>query len=78
MIMGLLGKKKEKCDACNKPFEDHGELREHMNNIHPATKPCTKCDGLMQWERQNANSYMNLVYICRKCDFIGEMWRYHP
>jgi len=28
MIMGLLGKKKEKCDACNKPFEDHDELRD--------------------------------------------------
>ena len=47
--MGLLGKKKERCDACNKPFEDHDELVDHMKRIHPPTKPCTKCSGLMQW-----------------------------
>ncbi|MDC4214858.1 MAG: hypothetical protein MT332_03575 [Candidatus Nitrosopumilus limneticus] len=48
-----------------------------MKNVHPATKPCTKCDGLMAWERQNTPAYANLVYICRKCDFIGEMWKYY-
>jgi len=45
--MGLLGKKKEKCDACNKPFEDHDVLVDHQKRIHPPTKPCTKCSGLM-------------------------------
>ena len=75
--MGLLGKKKERCDACNKPFEDHDELVDHMKRIHPATKPCTKCSGLMQWEGQHTSSYGNLIYVCRECDFIGEMWRYH-
>ena len=29
-LMGLFGKKKEKCDACNKPFEELDECREHM------------------------------------------------
>ena len=77
IVMGLLGKKKERCDACNKPFDDLDECRTHMKNIHPATKPCTKCDGLMQWERQNTQAYANLIYVCRECDFIGEMWRYH-
>ena len=78
MIMGLLGKKKEKCDACNKPFEELDECREHMKLIHPATKPCTKCSGLMQWERQHIGQpSMNLIYVCRECAFIGEMWKYH-
>ena len=45
-LMGFFGKKKEKCDACNKPFEELDECREHMKIIHPATKPCTKCFGL--------------------------------
>ena len=31
--MGLLGKKKEKCDACNKPFEDHDVLVDHQKRI---------------------------------------------
>ncbi|HJJ21104.1 MAG: hypothetical protein MT334_04240 [Candidatus Nitrosopumilus limneticus] len=75
--MGLFAKSKEKCDACNKPFDDIDECRAHMKNVHPATKPCTKCDGLMAWERQNTPAYANLVYICRKCDFIGEMWKYY-
>ena len=76
--MGLLGKKKEKCDACNKPFDDLDECRTHMKNIHPPTKPCSKCSGLMPWERQHTQAYGNLIYVCRECDFIGEMWRYYP
>ena len=40
--MGLLGKKKEKCEACNKAFVIHDEFEEHKK-IHPPTKPCTKC-----------------------------------
>ena len=76
--MGLLGKKKERCDACNKPFDDLDECRTHMKNIHPPTKPCTKCSGLMAWERQHTQAYGNLIYVCRECDFIGEMWRYYP
>jgi len=31
--MGLLGKKKEKCDACNKPFEDHDNLVDHQKEF---------------------------------------------
>ncbi len=76
IIMGLLGKKKEKCEACNKPFEVHEEYEEHKK-IHPPTKPCTKCSGLMQWERQQAPLFWNLIYVCRECDYIGEMWKYH-
>ena len=77
-LMGFFGKKKEKCDACNKPFEELDECREHMKLIHPATKPCTKCSGLMQWERQHIGQpSMNLIYVCRECGFIGEMWKYH-
>ena len=76
--MGLFGKKEERCDACNKPFEELDECRDHMKRIHPATKPCTKCSGLMQWERQHVGQpSMNLIYVCRECDFIGEMWKYH-
>jgi aminoglycoside phosphotransferase (APT) family kinase protein len=49
-----------------------------MKRIHPATKPCTKCSGLMQWERQHVGQpSMNLIYVCRECSFIGEMWKYH-
>ena len=76
--MGLLGKKKERCDACNKPFDSLDECREHVKNIHPATKPCTKCLGLMEWEGQMTQAYGNLSYVCREFDFIGEMWRYYP
>ena len=76
--MEFFGKKKEKCDACNKPFEELDECREHMKLIHPATKPCTKCSGLMLWERQHIGQpSMNLIYVCRECGFIGEMWKYH-
>jgi len=58
--MGLLGKKKEKCDACNKPFDDLGECRTHMKNIHPPTKPCTKCSGLMAWGKDNIHKHMEI------------------
>ena len=76
--MGWLRDKRERCVACLKPFENHDEYVDHITNLHPKGKPCTKCSGLMQWERQHIGQpSMNLIYVCRECDFIGEMWKYH-
>jgi len=77
--MGLLGKKKEKCPACDKPFEDHDEYVNHITNIHPPHKPCPKCQNIMYWKLVGGHApYCQhmVIYICSDCGFIGESWVY--
>ena len=77
--MGLLGKKKEKCPVCKKPFEDHDEYVNHITNIHPPHKPCPKCQNIMYWTSAGGHApdcrHM-IIYICSDCGFIGESWAY--
>jgi hypothetical protein len=71
--MGLFGKKKERCGACGKPFESHDECEEHITNIHPETKPCTKCSGTAYYSYKSVSQ--EIQYICVRCGFVVETWK---
>ena len=96
--MGLFGKnkiheKKEKfessCQVCNKKFKDRIEYTNH-STLHPLTKPCVKCAGIMKVDPDNMKARMyakdNMftegkagqftVYECDNCGYI-ELYRCH-
>ena len=75
--MGLFGKKEETCPACGFKFENHDEYVNHITNIHPRTKPCTKCTGTTYWNYQGhvAGGSGEIHYVCVECGFILESWR---
>jgi DNA-directed RNA polymerase subunit RPC12/RpoP len=75
--MGLLGKKKETCPACGYKFENHDEYVNHITNIHPETKTCTKCSGTAYWHVPGNGPHhgKELSYVCVECGFIVEVWR---
>ena len=75
--MGLFGKKKEKCPACQKPFEVHDEYVNHVTNIHPPHKPCPKCQNVMEWKQLSMTLKQEwfINYICSDCGFVGESWK---
>jgi hypothetical protein len=67
--MGLFGKKKEKCPACDRPFENHEEFIEHITIIHPEEQPCPKCKGTMRWVNARA-AYERPNSVCGNCGYI--------
>ena len=73
--MGLFDKR-ERCAACLKPFEDHAEYVDHITNLHPKGKPCTKCSGTAYWFHQTGfrQEVYEVKYICPDCGFILETW----
>ena len=75
--MGLFGKKKETCPACGYQFENHDKYVNHITNIHPKTKSCTKCTGTTYWTYQAhvPHGHYELQYVCVECGFIIESWR---
>jgi endogenous inhibitor of DNA gyrase (YacG/DUF329 family) len=76
--MGLLRKKKEKCPACERPFEDHEEFIEHITTIHPEERPCPKCKGTMRWVDSSnvGGSHTQYERPQPTCDNCGYMEHY--
>ena len=79
--MGLfrsIWPKEERCPACGKNFQDdHDAYVNHITNIHPKTKLCTKCTGTTYWTHQGhvAGGHAELQYVCVECGFVLESWR---
>ena len=69
--MGLFGKKKEKCPACEKPFDNHDEFIEHITTIHPEEQPCPKCKGTMRWVDVSSGNepYASPQPVCHNCGY---------
>jgi len=71
----------EICHACDRQFENHEKYNDHVMNIHPATKRCTKCSGMMKiWYpykdrplfQERKGGFFDYVYS--ECGFVGERW----
>jgi Zn ribbon nucleic-acid-binding protein len=75
--MGLFGTNREECSACGYQFDSRDKYVNHITNIHPKTKPCTKCTGTTYWTHQDHvdEAHRELHYICVECGFILESWR---
>jgi hypothetical protein len=72
--MGLFGKdKRETCGACGRKFDDHDVYEDHITNIHPKTKPCTKCSGIAFYSYKSISQ--DIDYICIHCGFVVETWK---
>ena len=74
---------KEKCKLCRRKFTDNDEFKKHLK-LHPFSKPCEKCDGVMKVQVDDAisihtsmkklltenNVQASGMYLCEKCGFI--------
>ena len=65
----MFGKKKEKCPACTRPFENHEEFIEHITTIHPEEQPCPKCKGTMRWTSGTSN-FEQPRSVCANCGYM--------
>ena len=45
----LFGKKKAKCPACKRPFDDHEKFIEHITTTYTEERPYPDCKGTMSW-----------------------------
>ena len=73
--MGLFSSKdkRPRCTACGRRFDDPDVYKDHMKNIHPKTKPCTKCSGIAFFSYKSASQ--DIDYICIHCGFVVETWK---
>ena len=76
-----------KCKLCGKQLKEKNEFTEHLK-LHPFTKPCEKCLGVMQVAENGKGVRIHAkwnsvdlghgatMYECAKCGYL-EFYRYY-
>ena len=75
------GKKKYRCESCNRNYKSRKGLRLHNKNIHETEGlPCSKCEFRARSEEQltnhNQRVHEGLKYSCELCEYISAYKKY--